>query len=103
MWKVFKRLEEYGLKVNFDKVDFLTESVKFLGIEIGAEKWSLKEYLNKKSQSFGEIKHWKDLERLIDVFSVIFLLPRSHRNRSLESSAKRGYPACCPLQSVSIT
>lgn len=67
--EVFVRLQRFGLKVNVNKAEFVTTSVKFLGLEIEDGRWSLARYLRKKADTFGELKCWKDLERMIGVLS----------------------------------
>lgn len=69
--RVFSRLEKFGLKVNYSKTKFCTDSVSFLGMDITDGSWSLKGYLDQKVTEFGDISHWKDLERLIGVLTYV--------------------------------
>ena len=67
--KVFGRFEEYGVKVNFDKVVWISTKITFLGYEIENGKMSLKNYIQKKKETLGEIRTVKDLERVIGIIS----------------------------------
>ena len=63
--KVFGRFEECGVRVNFDKVVWISTKIKFLGYEIENGKMSLKDYIQKKKETLGEIRTIKDLEGLL--------------------------------------
>jgi len=52
-----------------NKAVFVTNSVKFLGLELESGRWSLARYLSTKANTFGELRSWKDLERMIGVVS----------------------------------
>ena len=67
--KVFERLEEYGLKVNYNKMIWLSRSVKFLGYQLEGGELSLRKYLQEKKKAVGEISSIKGLERIIGVLS----------------------------------
>ena len=66
---VFERFEDYGVKVNFDKVVWISTEIKFLGYEINQGKMGLREYILKKKETLGEVKTVKDLERVIGIIS----------------------------------
>ena len=67
--QVFARFDEYGLKVNFEKVKWMTTKLSFLGWEIEGGKMSLKGYLKKKMEQLGPIRTVNDLERVIGIIS----------------------------------
>ena len=67
--QVFKRFNEYGLKVNFEKVKWMTTKLSFLGWEIEGGEMSLKGYLQKKQEQLGPIRTVNDLERVIGIIS----------------------------------
>ena len=67
--QVFQRFADYGVKVNFDKVEWLTPKIKFLGYEIEGGEMSLQNYLKEKAKDIGPIKTVRDLERHIGVLS----------------------------------
>ena len=67
--EVFRRFDDFGVKVNFDKVEWLSTKIKFLGYEIEDGKMSLSEYLAEKAKDLGPIKTIKDMERCIGIIS----------------------------------
>lgn len=67
--KVFSRLQLYGLKLQYNKVIWITERVKFLGVEIHNGQWSLQNYLSSKAQEFQKVNNIKGLEHLIGLLS----------------------------------
>ena len=67
--EVFRRFDHFGIKVNFDKVKWITESITFLGYEIQNGTWSFEAYLRQKMQEIGFVKNIKDLERSIGILS----------------------------------
>ena len=69
--EVFRRFDTYGIKVNFDKVRWVSTSITFLGFEIRDGKWSFESYLKKRMDELGEVRSIKGLERIIGVLSYI--------------------------------
>ena len=67
--KVFGRFEEYGVKVDFNKIVWISTKITFLVYEIENGKMSLKNYIQKKKEILGEIRTAKDLERVIGIIS----------------------------------
>ena len=67
--EVFRRFHEFGVKVNFDKVEWLTTKIKFLGYEIENGQMTLNEYLIEKARDIGEVKTIRDMERAIGILS----------------------------------
>ena len=67
--KVFSRFNTYGIKVNFDKVKWLTREITFLGNEIRDGQWSQEGFLHKRMQEIGFISTIKGLERVIGILS----------------------------------
>ena len=69
LWKmadsVFARLKEFGLKLNFDKVNWVSREIDFLGHAISSKGVSLELYLRKKAAAVGEVKIINDLEKVI--------------------------------------
>ena len=53
--KVFERLEEYGLKVNYNKMIWPSRSVKFLGYQLEGGELSLKKYFQEKKKAVGRL------------------------------------------------
>ena len=66
---VFSRFSKYGIKVNFDKVKWLTKEITFLGNEIRDGRWSHESFLQKRMQEIGFISSIKGLERVIGILS----------------------------------
>ena len=46
--QVFQRFDEYGIKVNYDKVKWVSTEIQFLGCEISNGQWSHESFLRKK-------------------------------------------------------
>ena len=67
--EVFRRFDEFGVKVNFDKVKWLTSSILFLGYEIRDGRMSLESFLKKKQRDVGFVSSIKGLERVIGILS----------------------------------
>ena len=67
--EVYRRFNEFGVKVNYDKVKWLTTKLTFLGYEIEDGRLSLREYLMKKRESLGPVQTIRDLERVIGIIS----------------------------------
>ena len=67
--KVFGRFDEFGVKVNYDKVVWIATEIKFLGYEIKEGRMGLRDYIQKKKETLGEIKTVKDIERVIGIIS----------------------------------
>ena len=67
--KVFARFEAFGIKVNYEKIKWVTTEITFLGYEIKDGKWSLEKFLTKRMQEIGEVRSIKDLERVIGILS----------------------------------
>ena len=67
--EVFRRFDEFGVKVNFDKVKWLTSSISFLGYEIRDGRMSLESFLQKKQRDVGFVSNIKGLERVIGILS----------------------------------
>lgn len=43
--QVLPRFDEYGVKVNYNKVEWVTESIQFLGCEVSSGQWSHENFL----------------------------------------------------------
>lgn len=69
--EVFCCSNAFGIKVNFDKVQWVTTSITFLGFEIQNGSWSFESYLRKRMEEIGEVQSIKDLERVIGILSYI--------------------------------
>ena len=67
--QVFARFDEFGIKVNYDKVKWVTKEIEFLGREISNGYRSHENFLKRKRKELGEIRTIKDLERIIGVIS----------------------------------
>ena len=67
--KVFEVFNDYGLKVNFDKVKWMSNKLSFLGWEIEGGLMSLRGYLRKKKGQLGKVRSVHDLERVIGIIS----------------------------------
>ena len=67
--QVFSKFDEFGIKVNYDKVKWVSESIQFLGCEVSNGCWSHENFLKKKLAELGRIETIKDLERIIGVIS----------------------------------
>ena len=67
--QVFERFREFGIKVNFRKIKWLSRSIKFLGHEICGGRWNQEGYIKDKMAQVGEVKTMRDLERVIGVIS----------------------------------
>ena len=67
--QVFERFDEFGIKVNYNQVKWVTEEIEFLGSEISNGYWSHENFLKSKRKELGEIRTIKDLERIIGVIS----------------------------------
>ena len=75
--EVFKRFDEFGVKVNFDKVKWMSTKISFLGYEVEDGKMSLKEYILKKGEAIGKVRTIHDLERAIGIISYARRVIRS--------------------------
>ena len=67
--EVFRRFNEFGVKVNYDKVVWVSNKLTFLGYEIEDGTLSLKKYIKKKMENVGKVSNIKDLERVIGIIS----------------------------------
>ena len=67
--EVFRRFNEFGVKVNYDKVVWISDKLTFLGYEIEDGTLSLKKYIKKKMDNIGKVAKIKDLERVIGIIS----------------------------------
>ena len=67
--EVFFQFNEYGVKVNFDKVKWLIDEISFLGYDIKNGKMTQKKYLEKTMKEIGEVSSIKGLERVIGIIS----------------------------------
>ena len=67
--QVFARFDEYRIKINYDKVKWITEEIELLGSKISNKYWSYENFLKRKRKELGEIRTIKDLERIIGVIS----------------------------------
>ena len=67
--EVFSRFDEYGIKVNYDKVKWVLESIQFLGCEVRSGQWSHENFLKRKLAELGRVETIKYLERIIGVIS----------------------------------
>ena len=67
--QVFAGFDEYGIKVNYDRVKWMSESIQFLRCEVSDGQWSHKKFLRKKLAVLGGIETIKDLERITGFIS----------------------------------
>ena len=67
--EVYRRFNDFGVKVNYDKVKWLTTKITFLGYEIENGHLNLREYIKKKKESLGNVRTIKELERVIGIIS----------------------------------
>ena len=67
--QVFARFDYFGIKVNYDKVKWVSETIQFLGCEVGNAHWSHENFLKKKLAELGRVETIKDLENIIGVIS----------------------------------
>ena len=67
--EVYRRFNNFGVKVNYDKVKWLTTKMTFLGYEIENGHLNLREYIKKKKESLGNVRAIKELERVIGIIS----------------------------------
>ncbi len=67
--EVFRRFDDYGVKVNFDKVKWMTEEITFLGYEIREGTWTYERFLREKMEEVGQVRSVKELERVIGIIS----------------------------------
>ena len=70
--QVFVHFDEYGIKVNYDKVQWGSETIQFLWCQMSNGHWSHENFLKKKLAELGEVCTIKDLERIIGVISYAF-------------------------------
>ena len=60
--EVFRRFDEFGIKVNFEKVKWMTTEISFLGYEISDGTWTLEKYVRRKQKEVGPVRsvkeHW---------------------------------------------
>lgn len=63
--QVFARFDEYGTKVNYEKVKWVSETIQFLGCGISSGYWSHKNSLKKTLAELGRFQTIKNLERII--------------------------------------
>lgn len=66
---VFERLVQYGLKLNFRKVQWCAKDITFLGYTIGGGQISLRKYLQKWQLVLGKLRSIAELERVIGILS----------------------------------
>ena len=66
---MFARFDEYGIKVNYEKVKWVSETIQLLGCEGNNGKWSHESFLKWKRAEMGEVHTIKDLERVIKIIS----------------------------------
>ena len=67
--EVFRRFQEFGVKVNYDEVVWVSDNLTFLGYEIEDGTLSLKNYIKKKMENIGKVASIKNLERVIGIIS----------------------------------
>ena len=67
--QIFTRFDEFGIKVNYDKVKWVSETIEFLGCEVSNGQWSHENFLKQKMAEMGEVRTIKDLERVIGIIS----------------------------------
>eukprot|EP00210_Caulerpa_lentillifera_P009603 g9160.t1 len=72
--QVLKRFSKFGLKLNRNKIIHKVQEVDFLGYTIRAGSFDLQKYLHSKSVQLPELKHYKQLERLLGALNFC----RSH-------------------------
>ena len=66
---LFARLNEYGIKVNFSKVTWMSTSVDFLGCRLSDGQISVRPFLEKRVAALGPISSIKGIERIIGILS----------------------------------
>ena len=67
--QVFVRFDEFGIKVNYEKVKWVSETIQFLGCGVSNGQWSHENFLKQKLAEMGEVRTIKDLERVIGIIS----------------------------------
>ena len=67
--QVFARFDEFGIKVNYEKVKWVSDEIQFLGSEISNGRLSHERFLKTRRKELGRIETIKDLERIIGVIS----------------------------------
>ena len=67
--QVFTRFDEYGIKVNYETVKWVSESIQFLGCEVSSGQWSHENFLKRELAGLGRLETIKDVERIIGVIS----------------------------------
>ena len=67
--EVFRRFDEFGVKVNYDKVKWISTKISFLGYEVEGGKMTLKDYIQRKREVIGEVRTIHGLERVIGIIS----------------------------------
>ena len=69
LFKFFSRFDEYGIKVSYDNVKLVSESIQFLGCEESTSQWIHENSLRKMLAELVRVENIKDLERVIGVIS----------------------------------
>lgn len=67
--KVAQVLSDFGLRINPQKSQWLTQSLIFAGYELQGNTWSNSAFLDSRSQEIGSVTSIKDLERAIGILS----------------------------------
>lgn len=65
--EIFDRFDHFGVKVNFDKVEWMATEIVFLGYLIKDGKVGLQHFIKQKMKEIGEVRTVKDLERVIGI------------------------------------
>ena len=67
--EILRRFDEFGVKVNFDKVKWITTQISFLGYEVEGGRMTLKNYIQRKKEVIEKERTIHDLEKVIGVIS----------------------------------
>ena len=67
--QIFARFDEYGIKVNYEKVKWVSETIQCLGFEVSNGQWIHENFLKQKLVEMWEVRTIKDLERAIGIIS----------------------------------
>ena len=69
LFRVMKRLQKFGLKLNSVKMKLFRTEVVFLRYTLRNGEWSLQPYLDQKFSELGEVRSRKCLERHVGILS----------------------------------
>ena len=68
-YQVFARFDEYRIKVDYEKVKWVSETIQFWGCEVSNGQWSHENFFKQKLAEMGELRTIKDLEHVIGIIS----------------------------------